>query len=174
MMSSFASVFVANANATPENVVPWTGVSLFTLPISHAPSTAIEALSNTHKINANNQLCFASARSFHLDGRASASVLAQGRLWCDLAVAATVSRQLCRATSEGRVALWVGAGVDGRRCVGHMGLLGGWQRAGGARSTRVVGVAGRATQPRLARIHGQAGGGGGAAGWGERSAVDGG
>lgn len=27
MMSSFASVFVANANATPENVVPYMGIS---------------------------------------------------------------------------------------------------------------------------------------------------
>ena len=45
MMSSFASVFVANANATPEKVVPWNE--------SDADVGPVEG-SITYEVNANN------------------------------------------------------------------------------------------------------------------------
>lgn len=56
MMSSFASVFVANANATPEKVVPYCQ--------SMSVEFKVMVLPNADKIYANDELRFASSGAF--------------------------------------------------------------------------------------------------------------
>jgi hypothetical protein len=94
MMSSFASVFVANANATPENVVPYRSIVSVT---SAAISTT-----RAYKINANDQLRFVATRSLYL-GRASA-VMAH-RLWsgwpCTMHRSTVATRVLRRLGADG-------------------------------------------------------------------------
>lgn len=65
MMSSLASLFVAKANATPENVVPYNGQ---TFPSSQG-HISVRGDRATYEINADDQLCLASAIPLHLGGR---------------------------------------------------------------------------------------------------------
>lgn len=72
-MSSLASVLVANAKATPENVVPYP--CQISKIVSRIPRT-----NATYEINADDQLCFTSARGFDLDSR-TRSVIRLRALW---------------------------------------------------------------------------------------------
>lgn len=69
MMSSLASVLVANANATPENVVPYSNVSIDT---SHFTE-------RTHKIDADNKLSLATVAALDLSHRVLSVVLGRHR-----------------------------------------------------------------------------------------------
>ena len=60
MMSSLASVLVANAKATPEMVVPYKSAISALVP-------CYCCLAGSYKVYANNQLRFTPACTFHLD-----------------------------------------------------------------------------------------------------------
>jgi hypothetical protein len=99
MMSSFASLFVANANATPEKVVPWElgqRGERHGLPICGAQLA--------YKINANNQLRLAPAVALDLGSRSCVcsgwEVLARRR-----AVASGAASVAWRASGDWRAAL---------------------------------------------------------------------
>ena len=143
MISSFASVFVANANATPENVVPF---------VMHQVSRGRTWLSaqSTYKIYAHDELGFVSARRLDLD-RSASSVLPERWLRrssmhprCPL-VAARILRWL-RSAAQGRMALWIRTGIDRRRVMRNCLLGSRRHRTRRAGSVGVVRVAGRATQ----------------------------
>ena len=83
MMSSFASVFVANANATPEKVVPW---------FKSVRNQSSSWINIAHKVNTNDQLRLASPCTLNLGRRSVWShILLRCMVWH---IAALVSRGL--------------------------------------------------------------------------------
>jgi hypothetical protein len=151
MMSSFASVFVANANATPENVVPYQERSVSARNMRYIVS---------YEINAHDQLSLASATTFHLrcwstNRRVLLCHVLNARLGGHLlmSICAAIPWRLRR--SQLRCATYVRAcsGVDRRRMMSHLALGGGHRRLWPTLH-RVVLIAGRATwSTRLLAIH---------------------
>ena len=133
-MSSFASVFVAKANATPENVVPCVCVN---------QPLRFTVCDDSYKINANYQLCLTSSSTLDL-GRSHCIILAHGRLhallWCAIPCTA-VARRL-RGTHCG-ICARIASRIDGRRMRRHWTLR---SPCGG-----VIGVTWR--PPQLVGIH---------------------
>lgn len=135
-MSSFASVLVANAKATPEKVVPWDGQLSVPRPRGRA--------SETHEINADDELRFAPLTALNL----SKSLLIR-RVLADLRLAVGICLRLHGVVAR-RGGLLVqlllvlrrvgvaAAGVDGRRWhgTGRSALV----RIGRSAKVRVGGV----------------------------------
>lgn len=128
MMSSFASLFVANANATPEKVVPWEVGSAGSAGrvARHVGGTGLVP----YKINANNQLSLTPAVALDLGSGPGVcgcrEVLARGR-----AVASGSASVAWRASGDWRAALhwWKlrgvagdggSSGIDGWRATDHL------------------------------------------------------
>lgn len=124
IISSFASLFVANAKATPEKVVPYkTRSARFGLCDSASALFRVGA----HEIDSNNQLCFASAAPLNLGGRPCVGCR-WSRLGSAIALRAGVAR---RTTGNWGTALHCGrdlgritgcrsSGVDWRRAADHL------------------------------------------------------
>lgn len=109
-MSSFASLLVANAKATPEKVVPCAGHELLANS-SHGLNEAC-GCAKTHEINANDELGLAAAVSLDLGGIPRATIL--------LLSAKAARRRLLgrtRGVAGGRVA---GGTAHGWRTAGHL------------------------------------------------------
>lgn len=124
-MSSLASLLVANANATPEKVVPCVGMVLASL-------CAVSDPDGTYEIDANNQLSLTLASTFYFSSGVSLKLL------CDWVASngRRVSRLATKAWRRGRTAhrkaLLLGmiharriaqrsASIDGGRTTSHLG-----------------------------------------------------
>lgn len=147
MISSFASLFVANANATPEKVVPYMTRSARSASVVPAPAVfRVDA----HEIDSNNQLCLTPAASLYFGsrpcvGRCRSRLATLGGA---IALGAGVAR---RTTGNGGTALHWGrdlgriagcwsASVDWRRAADH--LRGGSSGLSYTTSTQSVSVKG--------------------------------
>lgn len=155
MMSSFASVLVAKAKATPENVVPCTHAAL--VVVSRRASSK-----PTYKINADNELSLAPSCALDLDGLRTRICLRACRRRVPVSAVAWLLglRGIARRTGRRRLAVHLALGR-----VVALGGVDGWgrHRTRGARRVgagsqvlagRRVGVRGRATQ-RVVGIHGE-------------------
>jgi len=89
MMSSFASVFVAKANATPEKVVPF-------VTLATAASSRV-CIRSTYKVDTDYQLCPTSVRCFYFR-------------WCSLISRMRSTHTWLRVAIAGRVLHWVAWG----------------------------------------------------------------
>lgn len=132
-MSSFASLLVANAKATPENVVPYVRRRLLAGD-SHEQGDAC-GCAETHEINANDELGFAAAVPLDLGGISRATILllgAKAARWRLLGRTRGVAgRRVARGSAHGwrtaghltvrRVARDGSPRVDGRRASDHLG-----------------------------------------------------
>ena len=144
-MSSFASVLVAKAKATPENVVPFPHVSR---------TCGLVAVSwVAYEIDTNNQLSLTSACTFHLCRPVVDPLLVHLRGL--LLAVASIARWLCAEVGIApTVAL---GGIDGWGVMRHLSWR---QRAVGPTGRSVVGVGRRTAELVLAHGRRQTGLGG--------------
>jgi len=165
IMSSLASVFVAKAKATPEKVVPCIGQRLVSM---------WRVVGCAHKINADDQLCFASVAALDLSRTHVLAILTH-LLYLLRRAHLTIARAAIAwwLLSHLRVCAAVTSTGINRRWVVRSHLLlprRGWGH-GRLSSTTGVLIAGRSAEATLLRVHG---GQAGLAGVGRRGIRDGG
>lgn len=184
MISSLASLFVAKANATPENVVPcrreWWSAKL-SAPDLRRKRQRPRGRENTHKIDTDDELSLTLASTFDLSSRVPLELL-RDRATDGRGVASLASKARRRGATHGRTLGMVhagrvahrGAGVDRGRAASHLGrrcpvqaLREGTVAAEGrGGALLIVARVAWGTVTRALVVHGKTGGrGGGTEGW---------